>query len=421
MLFNRVNRKCQLKTILAICFNVLVGIVLFELVANKYYASDGRMIVPRSRIYFIPDEDLSYILKPGLDVSAENNPFFPGVAEWTNSLGLRDVDAKEWHEKRILVLGDSNTYGFALNLEDTFVKQLERQINSGVGLETSVINGGVPGYNVWQEDKVVRRYFDKIKPSMVIMAMYVNDIESVHRPIKGGQSVFRLPFYPGENWEIADSNWINERRLFLPVILLHACFLATNKDIDPLLQIYKDINKKFHADPSDLELQKELEEYYALYDGALRDNFSYLSSDEEKVRGRWEKGWAQLLETGQWLESHGCSFLVVLLPYRNQVEPPRAGDRIQQETLEFCKNHEIGFLDMLPIFRMHSDKKIYLPFDYHPSSKGNQIIAESIYDYLEQNYYKCYMCGEYFEDHPFINPNTNRQECYSCFTESYNY
>jgi len=45
-------------------------------------------------------------------------------------------------------------------------------------------------------------------------------------------------------------------------------------------------------------------------------------------------------------------------------------------------------------------------------------LLEDIYDYLEQNYYKCHVCGVYFEDHAFINENDTRHECYSCFTES---
>lgn len=45
-------------------------------------------------------------------------------------------------------------------------------------------------------------------------------------------------------------------------------------------------------------------------------------------------------------------------------------------------------------------------------------LLEEIHDYLEENYYNCCVCGTYFEDHAFTNPNYSRQECYSCFTES---
>jgi len=45
-------------------------------------------------------------------------------------------------------------------------------------------------------------------------------------------------------------------------------------------------------------------------------------------------------------------------------------------------------------------------------------ILEEIYDFLEENYYKCYVCGDYFKDHAFVDENATRQECYSCFTET---
>ena len=44
-------------------------------------------------------------------------------------------------------------------------------------------------------------------------------------------------------------------------------------------------------------------------------------------------------------------------------------------------------------------------------------LLEEIHDYLEENYYKCYICGDYFEDHEYINENATHQDCYSCFTE----
>ena len=49
------------------------------------------------------------------------------------------------------------------------------------------------------------------------------------------------------------------------------------------------------------------------------------------------------------------------------------------------------------------------------------ILLEEIHDYLEENFYKCCVCGIYFEEHAFINPDYTRHECYSCFTEPDSY
>ena len=50
-------------------------------------------------------------------------------------------------------------------------------------------------------------------------------------------------------------------------------------------------------------------------------------------------------------------------------------------------------------------------------SKNDATLLEDIYDYLEENYYKCYICDTYFEDHEYIDENATRQECYSYITE----
>ncbi len=54
-------------------------------------------------------------------------------------------------------------------------------------------------------------------------------------------------------------------------------------------------------------------------------------------------------------------------------------------------------------------------------SKDDTTLLEEIYDYLEENYYKYYICEDYFEDHEFVNENATRQECYIYFTEFDNY
>ncbi|KKM87156.1 hypothetical protein LCGC14_1271780 [marine sediment metagenome] len=44
-------------------------------------------------------------------------------------------------------------------------------------------------------------------------------------------------------------------------------------------------------------------------------------------------------------------------------------------------------------------------------------LLEDIYDYLEESYYNCWVCGVYFEDHAFTDPNQTRHECYGCFSD----
>lgn len=85
--------KLSLASVWAVC----AGIVFFEVVANCFFATNGKIIVARKNIFFIPDAELSYVNKPNFRVSGKNNNLYPGVAIKTNSLGMRDTEPHDWN------------------------------------------------------------------------------------------------------------------------------------------------------------------------------------------------------------------------------------------------------------------------------------------------------------------------------------
>ncbi|MBU1628141.1 hypothetical protein KKB18_12305, partial [bacterium] len=97
-----------------------------------------------------------------------------------NSLGFRgnEFPSKKDKDKiRIISIGDSSTFGFFLNLEDTYPKLLETVLNDRVGeAKYEVINAGVMGYTSSQG----RIYFEKIlrqlQPDIMTFACGFNDV-----------------------------------------------------------------------------------------------------------------------------------------------------------------------------------------------------------------------------------------------------
>ncbi|HDZ17124.1 hypothetical protein LCGC14_1333360 [marine sediment metagenome] len=70
----------------------------------------------------------------------------------------------------------------------------------------------------------------------------------------------------------------------------------------------------------------------------------------------------------------------------------------------------------------YSLKQIYTIFkqldkNWKTLGQKHVTLLEEIHDYLEENFYKCCVCGEYFQEHEFTNPDYSYHECYSCFTE----
>ncbi|MEK7449062.1 MAG: SGNH/GDSL hydrolase family protein, partial [Planctomycetota bacterium] len=113
-----------------------------------------------------------------------------------NAQGLRDHEYDYEKKKgvfRIAVLGDSFTESLPVPLEKTFVKLLEKKLNSG-GRETEVINFGCSDYGTAQEYLMWREESKKYQPDLVILAFCtINDIRNNHRAFyQDNRPFFRL-------------------------------------------------------------------------------------------------------------------------------------------------------------------------------------------------------------------------------------
>lgn len=97
----------------------------------------------------------------------------------TNALGMRDEEIADRSagELRVLVMGDSSIFGHGVELQDTFVKQLEAKLRKAEPTRTiHVYNGGVSGYSSFQGRILFAELLPKIKPDAVILAYYFSDV-----------------------------------------------------------------------------------------------------------------------------------------------------------------------------------------------------------------------------------------------------
>jgi lysophospholipase L1-like esterase len=106
-----------------------------------------------------------------------------GVKVDINSKGMRDFEYA--YEKppgtfRILVLGDSVTFGWGVPMEDTYPKMLEKELNArGGGVHYQVLNAGTGNYGTREEAVFLREEGLKYSPDMIILAFFVNDAEMI--------------------------------------------------------------------------------------------------------------------------------------------------------------------------------------------------------------------------------------------------
>jgi len=102
-----------------------------------------------------------------------------------NSLGHRGDEMpvrKPAGERRILVLGDSVTFGWGVNQGEDFPARLETLLREQNNAVWRVINGGVNGYNSQQEAIFFATEGIAYAPDIVVLVYVSNDVDPVFDP-----------------------------------------------------------------------------------------------------------------------------------------------------------------------------------------------------------------------------------------------
>lgn len=125
----------------------------------------------------VNDPDRFWRLSPGTTLPENGGPFFGVIA---NGQGFREdhaIDAvKGDNELRILFLGDSCTFGFGVGQSETFVERCEQRLAKGrPGQAIECINGGVPGYTIYQGWSVLASWGDRLQADVVVVCFGFND------------------------------------------------------------------------------------------------------------------------------------------------------------------------------------------------------------------------------------------------------
>ena len=143
--------------------------VLMRKRAEKGQWKWASMIHRRSEI-----PGLLYELNPGFEGMHE------GVEVRVNSVGMRDDEPLEGDDPkrvRIVVIGDSTTFGFGVANGETYSDVIERFLNERgrKGLTYEVLNLGTVGYSTLNEAIVLEERALAFDPDLVIVGYNLND------------------------------------------------------------------------------------------------------------------------------------------------------------------------------------------------------------------------------------------------------
>lgn len=96
-----------------------------------------------------------------------------GAARSFDERGYLSVDGRQIRQSskpRILLIGDSCTFGHGVAIDDTFGELLERRL-----AKYDVVNLALPGYTSLQGRIVLQRRIDEIRPEIVVVSFGFND------------------------------------------------------------------------------------------------------------------------------------------------------------------------------------------------------------------------------------------------------
>ncbi|MGE0268510.1 MAG: GDSL-type esterase/lipase family protein [Candidatus Omnitrophota bacterium] len=119
------------------------------------------------------DTGLFWIQKPHLDI------VFEGARVRTNALGLRDRPfGKKNGQVRIVCLGASPTFGWGVDQNEVYAKQLEESLRKTfTRTNIEVINAGQIGYSSFQGLRFFKEKILPLAPDIITVAYVINDVD----------------------------------------------------------------------------------------------------------------------------------------------------------------------------------------------------------------------------------------------------
>ncbi|MBI3402599.1 MAG: hypothetical protein HY048_14360 [Acidobacteria bacterium] len=163
--------KLALVSLPALLVAALVAAIAIEIVVRLRW--DPRRGTPG--LYSV-DPVRGQRLTPGYD------GWFAGVPVHINALGFRDTREYDLQKHpdtfRILILGDSVTFGHGCLFETTYPRLLEERLRAWKpAIDWQVWNLSVPGYNTAQELAQLREVAARWQPDLAIVSFFINDLD----------------------------------------------------------------------------------------------------------------------------------------------------------------------------------------------------------------------------------------------------
>jgi len=295
----------------------------------------------------------------------------------TNSLGLRDREhgiPRKRNIARIVALGDSFTWGFAVNDGENFTDILETKLDN-----TEVINLGVSAYDLRQQVD----YFNKLgilfDPDILLLAFVMNDIYPAK--LDAAEESQKV----GATQDAFQNSFRDAKRI-----------LAENSALYSLLRDFVNHNSLLFNVFAKFGLKEAKGGF-----GDLHDNLRpALRQYPPELGRRWEITKKRLLDLKRTCDRNGIRLIIAIVPleawldekllrkiliytiYKIEDFDLQKPYRLMQE---FADRNDIEIVDPLSAFKeaVALGATLYLKKDIHFSKDGHRLFADQIVKYLK--------------------------------------
>lgn len=362
--------KKYITNFLMLCAISIVCIVIVEFLyrntieKNNYIYSKGM---------FIADKDLGYTLAPNFVGLAKKEEYANEIR--TNNLGFRDVPrAVEKKERgvRILVIGDSFTNAYAVPFEAMYTRLLEEKLQLKSKKTIEVLNVGVPGYDTPQEIAYLARDGVKLNADIIVLAWYYNDFFG--EPVGAAEYVVNGFLVTPQKEKTIRSFLFRHLRVVKYGYEIFSGKLNALRGKSPA------------NDPNNFDIDSVRVAYAS-------------TATEQKMK----RAFTQLQEFDAIAKSKNIPLVIMLIPADFHVVRSKQDVLLKQytatrETIDFAKPYQtvaefmrkelqISTLNLFDYFNDETNVvEYYLSLDGHFSEKGNEKVAEVLYNHLMKNF-----------------------------------
>jgi lysophospholipase L1-like esterase len=313
--------------------------------------------VPRGM--YVADPEVGYRLAPNFRGVMRTPTFAIDVA--TNELGLRGPPLRDRNDghRRVLVLGDSFVFGYAVGVNDTIGACLERALaGDAAGIE--VVSAGAPGYGPAHELFLLKRLLSDVRPDIVVHGFCCgNDVPDALK-LPQQQTVFR--------GALVDRT-VPERYA--------GALGAVRFEVGQFFEGTQ-LLRLFH--------------HWEIRGVRAEILKSFASDTSPRAALAWRIVEQCLRDLQTTCAQGGAKLLTVALPMQVQVDPPYRKSTFgdleltpeqllwpQRKLGEFAAAAALPFEDLTPLFtRECATRRLYQPLDDHFDAAGNALAAARI-------------------------------------------